>query len=883
MPDCAEGWLADRGQCVPEACGVGTWGALEVDENTVFVDIETAEAGNGGELAPLRSIQAGLELAGSRGGGLVAVAAGSYPETLNMDTNHADVHLAGRCRELVTVDASIGGEGIPGLDIAAAYGEVMVSGLAVVGSGSTGVKVGSGVVELAGMEVAGSAFGGIWCTRSSITASRVVTIIDSKLDDNELVGLRIDGTDTEVTVTGGSICGTRPWSDGGFGYGVVVEDGGALRVEHGNISGNTGLGLRADAPGTQVVLEDTIIRGTLPDEKGTGYGLDVYGEAQLWASGCELDSNAGIGVAVFDTDTRVTLVDSAVRGTQPHSSWGGGFGLQVSGGARLSAVGCALMDNTECGIKAAEPGTEISLVDTLVRDTSLGREGRRGRGIEVQDGCTLIARRCEVDGSTSVGIWACDPTTTANLVDTLVHGTRSNEVEESGFGLDIHGGATLRADACRLMGNSAVGVMVAQAGTEATLVDTTIERTLPYVLGDGGMGVQVCAGASLSALRCELSENRAVGMSIGDPGTVAELTECTVRDTLPGDDGEGGKGIQVTSGASLILESCELDANTEVGLVASDPGTHVAIRTSSITGTTIGFSQKSAIAPGLCAQTGATIAASGLLVQRAEGPGLYAVAAGELVCSNCTLLDNQFAGGAVLDAGRLEILESTVSLGVASANLDGGVGVFAVQQFDMAPPSLAVTDSAISDNRLAGVYVAGEGSYALIGNEITGSTAVSHGNGSRCGDGVFASGVSAWEATQGLQLEGNTLTDNQGAGLFLDDGRAQLSGNSWSGNAPDLLVQGEACLEPGADYPEAPEAEICPTWDQPTCELYLALNLAIAEIPTALGPTPMFLHAPSAGSSLQPVENVELPLGARDDPNHHDRAEGRRAQLDGRR
>jgi hypothetical protein len=131
---------------------------------------------------------------------------------------------------------------------------------------------------------------------------------------------------------------------------------------------------------------------------------------------------------------------------------------------------------------------------------------------------------------------------------------------------------------------------------------------------------------------------------------------------------------------------------------------------------------------------------------------------------------------------------------------------------------------------VAGAWLAGAGGYRFSGNQITGTTAVPHGAGTRCGDGVYAVGTAAWDGTGGLWLSDNTLADNQGAGLFLDDAHALLSGNAWADNAPDLLAQGDACLSPLDTYFEAPEHEVCPEWDQPACALQFALGLVIAEV-----------------------------------------------------
>jgi hypothetical protein len=169
-------------------------------------------------------------------------------------------------------------------------------------------------------------------------------------------------------------------------------------------------------------------------------------------------------------------------------------------------------------------------------------------------------------------------------------------------------------------------------------------------------------------------------------------------------------------------------------------------------------------------------------------------------------------------------------------------------------PSLRVIDSVISDNLVAGVWLSGEGNYQLSGNTITGGIGVPHGSTTRCGDGVFARGVAAWDGTSGLLLDGNTLTGNAGAGLLLDDASAMLGGNTWTGNAPDLWVQGDACLSPRDDWAEAPTSEVCPEWDRPTCDLAFSLTLMIVDATPSLPPPPLLPLHP-----LTPPRRLSLP------------------------
>jgi len=94
---CVDGAVADdsTGECVPESCGAGRWGAIEHAD--VFVDAAATDGGNGGVGVPLRAIRPALDLAGEAGGGTVSVAAAHYVESLVFGAQHDGVRLVGRC------------------------------------------------------------------------------------------------------------------------------------------------------------------------------------------------------------------------------------------------------------------------------------------------------------------------------------------------------------------------------------------------------------------------------------------------------------------------------------------------------------------------------------------------------------------------------------------------------------------------------------------------------------------------------------------------------------------------------------------------------------------------------------------------------------------
>jgi hypothetical protein len=775
-PACAEGYIADGEVCVPESCGAGPWGDLPVDGATVYVDAAEAEGGDGSAEAPLRTIQPALDLAGDRGGGLVAVAAGTYPETLTLTSDHAGVHLAGRCRELVTLDASVGDSQTPGIDIDSRYGEVEVSGLGVVGARYTGVLVRSGVVRLVELGVGENAFVGIGAYRGASPAPTRLEVEGCEVAGNASCGILCQDEGTEVTLVDTVVRDTQPDGNGKYGQGIEVSGGATLAAEGCVVAGNMGLGIAAIHGGTEVALVDTVVRDTLDRGDGrSGVGIAAQSGATLAVQGCKVVGNASSGIVAENTGTQVALVDTAVLDTR---SWGealAGFGFYVLDGAALSSDGCVVARNVTAGIEATDPGTRVDLVDTVVRDTLPGGEGECGRGIEVTGGATLTAVGCEILGNTGMGILVYDPGTQVQLLDTVVGDTQLESDGDDGFGIEVRGGAALAATNCDVARNTTLGIAAAESGTEVALVDTM------------------------------------------------------VRDTLPRADGLGGHGIEVSGGATLSVEGCDVVGNTAAGIVAMELGTRVALATSVISGTVPGFGELAMTAMGLVAQQGASVSATDVMAQDNEGPGLYSSLGAQLSCTGCRLRGNQVAGAVVVDGGLLEIEHSEIAGTLPGVNLDGGVGIFAAQQWDWEPPSLVVTDSAISDNLVAGAWLAGAGSYQLTGSHVTGTTAVPHGATTRCGDGVYARDVVAWDGISGLWLSGNTLAANQGAGLFLDEAHALLVDNAWTGNDPDLWVQGDACLSPLDGYYETPEYEICPEWDQPACDLLFSLNLMVAD------------------------------------------------------
>jgi len=883
---CDTGHLDVDGECVPAACGTGTWGNLEVDESTVHVDISSAEGGDGSQAAPFTSIQEGLDAAGDADGGMVAVAAGTYPETLELGRTHDDLHLAGRCRELVVIDASAGDESTPGIHVDTSSSEVEVSGVTVNGSRYFGVLVGSGnmamracavteseyvgvaafqagmqttALTLEGCEVRGNTGWGVFVAQSGTSVTLRETSIEDTLPDgngehgyglevqdgasldaedcevrgNTTGGVFAIGLGTSVALRGTSFEDTKPDEIGGNGFGIVVQDGASLDAQGCQVKGNTSAGVAAANTGTSVTLRETTIEDTEPDDKGVGgCGIGIMDGASLFAEDCEVRRNANLGVVGFDSGTSVTLRELTIEDTLPAEDGEFGYGIQVYGGASLDAEGCVLRRNTNTAVIAFDPGTSVALLETTIEDTLPDEKVEGGYGIDVSEGASLDAEACVVRGSSTIAVGARGSGTSITLRETTIEDTLPNDDGEFGYGIYVEEGASLDADGCAVRGNAAAGVYIAQPGSSVTMLGTSIEDTRPDDNGDFGYGIEVQQGASLDAETCLVRGNSAVGLVAAHSGTSVTLRETSVEDSQTDEDGDGGYGIEGQHGASVDAENCEVGGNTVVGVLALDSGTSVTLQGTRIANTKRG--ETYTVGLGVVAQREASVVAIGVEVSSNEGPGIFLVDKDTyLTCSECVVRDNQFAGAVVVCEAALGISGSFIEGSTEQENIGGGVGIYA-EPWLGGPPFLSVTDTTIQDNAISGVWLSGQGSYSFSDNAIHGGEGWSRESLTKCGDAVYAGeGVTAWDGSAGLLLENNDLLDGLGAGLILDGASATLSGNHYADNDVDLITQGASCatLPEGYENETIGSAEICPTHDYATCgdEFSLVLTLAKPE------------------------------------------------------
>ncbi len=813
---CPEGEVLDGTACVPEACGAGPWGNLPVDGNAVYVNVEAADGGDGSEAAPLTSIQAGVDLAGDRGGGLMAVAAGTYVEVISLDGGHDGVTLAGRCKDMVTIDGSEGDE-VPAIEIVGGrkWPDIGIEGVTVRGGTNTGVWVQQATVAVSASDVRENAGGGVVIADAEVSLTNVgvhdsqpagngnggrgvnvedgaaLTAAGCTIKGNTEIGVYAQDAGTVVELLDTQVLDTAPSPDGAFGRGVEVDDGATLSATGCTVQGNTRQGVYASAGGTAVDLLDTWVLDTASSPDGTfGRGIEVHGGAALTAVGCTIKENTEIGVYAEDTGTTVELVDTEVLDTAPNPDGMFGRGIEVEDGAALTATGCTVLGNTETGVWVGNAGSVVDLVDTRILDTAPSPSGSFGFGVQVSDGARLGATGCTVQGNSHAGVFAEGAGTMVDLEDTAVLDTAPRPDGLSGDGIWIDAGGALSATGCTIRGNTEGGVVASGAGTTVDLLRVEILDTAPRVDGEYGRGVSAQDGATLTATGCIIQGSTELGVQASGAGTNVDLLDVEILDTDPSPDGRHGRGINVQDGATLTATGCTVQESTEVGLLATGAGTTAELVDTVVVRTRRG--RETSLATGVSAQLDALLRLHSSEVSETEGPGLYIGDGAGAELDGVRLTRNTFAGAVVLD-GAVRLTDSTISDTRSDAEWGGGFGVYALD--NAGPPTITLLDSTIGPHDYAAVWLDGPGTYEIEGNQLSGSEGIDQGGHILHGNALFAeNGVTAWDGATGLRLADNTFTSSSEIGVLLDGSSAELDDNSWFDNGTDVRQQ--ACDGP---------------------------------------------------------------------------------------
>ena len=365
---------------------------------------------------------------------------------------------------------------------------------------------------------------------------------------------------TEVTVRNVTIGGDRPGIWNGPGTSVLLED---VRIDGTRFIGWVLGNARGEA-------RRIVVRGTRADAGGVGgRGIDVEVGAVATIRQAIIDGNAAEGVFGHGIGTEIALDDVIVRDGRAIGVASSG-GLWVQSAARLRGTRILLEDVEGVAAQATAEQSTIELEDAVIRRvTARTQDGESGVGAAAVRGGSIHLTRPRIAAARSEGIYVVAGALRAEELH--VTGTHWDA------GLLVTDGGTADLERIVFEENGQSGFLAMDADTLITAQDCVIQRTQPYpATGTGGWALHARSGATVLLERCLLDENLDTALTALDEGTLVTARDVTITNTLPEvADRTGGFGMAVMDGAEAVIERASLVRNRELGILASGAETRI--------------------------------------------------------------------------------------------------------------------------------------------------------------------------------------------------------------------------------------------------------------------------------------------------------------------
>jgi hypothetical protein len=432
--------------------------------------------------------------------------------------------------------------------------------------------------------------------------------------------------DGELEVRNLTVSGDRP--------GVVVI-GGRAQLGAVMLDGNLVAGLFVGSGGT-VTGSDVVIRNTRSRSDGRiGRGISVDGGATLDLARLLLWRNAEAGLVALEPSTQVTLTDFAVIDSQPRAADGWfGRGLVAQEAARIDARRGALEDNGHDCIFTSGVGTEVSLVDAVVRGTRANDTGGYfGSGATAFTGASIDVRGALLSDNVTFALGATGSGSAVRATDVVVVDGRPVPDGRAGFGMQLRDAAIGEVTRGHFARNGQAQLVVLEDAA-LTATDVVVRDGEPVeASGEDGRGIAVSARAALTLSRAQVIDNHEAGVMFmtGGRGTLSDvrIEGTRLEFALTGD--QQGRGLDLLSGSTVTGERVELVGNREGAVLVDGAGSSLVLSHARVVGPTV--DQVPAVAgriygAGIGVQFDGAVALSTVLIEDALYAGLLVSRAG---------------------------------------------------------------------------------------------------------------------------------------------------------------------------------------------------------------------------------------------------------------
>lgn len=376
-----------------------------------------------------------------------------------------------------------------------------------------------------------------------------------------------DGTKAGVATGGAPTIAVSGITLANHAVGVDVA-GGDVTLTNVLVTGAIGRGIRVRGGAAHV--KSSRIFETVDDASGIGFGIDVSG-GTLDADASAIVKSGVAGINVTDKG-KATLHASILRDTDGGAGTDGqGVGVAVSAGGHLDLEACALTKNHVANVVVLDPGSVVTVKDSVLRGALSTPSRAYGDGVLVQPGGEIDLASSTISESAEWGLTADGPGSTVLLTSSVVRGGPT--ITRGGIAVEL--GTKITIDDSAVVDAKSTGITVQDTGSTGTFTRTLVRdiaATSSAGGADDGEGLFVGVGAVATITDVTIASAASDAVWVGGDakhqhGSQATIAKLLAIGTKPGKDGKFGRGIEIGAGASANVTASAFVGNAESAVV----------------------------------------------------------------------------------------------------------------------------------------------------------------------------------------------------------------------------------------------------------------------------------------------------------------------------
>jgi hypothetical protein len=402
------------------------------------------------------------------------------------------------------------------------------------------------------------------------------------------------------------------------------------------------------------------------------------------------------GVAAGNFGTEVSLVNVVVRGMHPRSGAVEGYGVFASAGASVVIDDSVFSGNESINVAATKADTTLTLRRSIVRDGKpLTSKGTLGLGLNSAEGATITVEESAVIDNAAAGFGVVSAAggaqSTGILRRSVIRGTKRDLVKKTGRGLDVTSGHAVVEEST--IGSSS-DMEVNAMGGAIELTSTTLLGA-PTLAGDERGATGILANNATTTVRKVAIIAPKAGVEVQSKGRL-DMASSLVLGTRTGPKSyENGRyvglGIVVESTASLVLAASTLQDTHTIGLTVAGQAdvTSTLIRGTRASLDRLAGRGMSVVSGGVATLTGSAI------VDNTESGILVTAAGSSLTMTGTTIGDTGFDPAGSFGFGLVFFGDVTGTIENSTITGSKGVG------FAVGAAAAFVRSTTISRNAIA--------------------------------------------------------------------------------------------------------------------------------------------------------------------------------------